>query len=239
MEIKNVLFSLGLSKHEQTTYLHLVRCGAGTVAAIAAKTKLPRSTVYQVLPELQRRGLVATIQKGARTLYLAESPEKLESLFRQTEIAFYQFLPELKAAHESQEKRPMAKFLEGKQGIQSIFDDLVKTLTYGDVFYRYSSAKGSRDEYLPRGYRELRDAKKLERFVITNRTQSERKKQRMERAMKIVPDTYGLFDQDITQVIYGSKVAFIDYGSETAVLIENRALAAFQTRLFRVLYDLL
>ncbi len=239
MDRKNLLKHLGLSENETMVYLKLVESGPATVAAIAAKTSLHRPIVYKTLPTLQSRGLVTLATKGARTFFVAEPPEKLETLLRETEAAFYQLIPELKATYESQDKRPLVKFLEGKSGITFVFDDVVKTLKQGGVFYRYSSSNESRDAYLPKHYREVRDSKKLERFVITNAVQAGTKKTRMERAMKIVPEKYGLFDQNITQIIYGNKVAFIDYTSETALLVENPSLAEFQRRLFQVLYDLL
>ncbi len=239
MDLKKPLKQLGLSDAESVIYLALVEHGPSTVAAIATKARLQRPVVYKVLPLLQSRGLVTATKKGARTLFVAESPDKLEGLLHETETALFQLIPELKAKFESSDIRPAVKVLEGKQGITFIFDDIVKTLKYGAIFYRYSSARVSRDEYLPKNYRTLRDAKKLERFVITNRTQASLKKPRMERGMKIVPDKYGLFDQDITQVVYGDKVAMIDYASQTALLIENAAHAEFQRRLFTTLYDLL
>lgn len=239
MDIKTLLGRLGFTDNEGTIYFELVETGPTTVAALAHKTGLHRPTVYKTLPLLQARGLVTPAKKGARTLFVAEPPEKLEVLLHETETAFSRILPELQAAYTSKEKRPVVKVLEGKQGITFVFDDLVKTLKRGDVFYRYSSVRASRDAYLPKNYREIRDAKKLERFVITNTTRAKEKKPRMERAIKIVPERYGLFDQDVTQVIYGDKVAFVDYNSQTALLVENPALAEFQRKLFQMLYDLL
>lgn len=239
MDIQSLLKQLGFTEAEAAIYVGLIETGPATVAEIAKKSGLHRPNVYKTLPLLQERGLVTSAKKGARTLYVAEPPEKLEVLLRETENAFHTLIPELKATYESYEKRPIMKFLEGKKGITFVFDDLVKTLKRGDIFYRYSSARGSKDEYLPTNYRSIRDSKQLERFVITNSIQAGTKKQRMERAMKIVPKKYGLFDQDITQLIYGDKVAFIDYTSQTVLLVENPSLAEFQRSLFKMLFDLL
>lgn len=237
MDPKPLLQRLGLSEHESRLYVGLIESGPSTIAAIAKKTGLHRPTVYSVVDDLIERGLVTPGQRGARTFFTAEPPEKLQYLLEDAQRDLYQLIPELKALVETKNKRPVSKLLEGKQGIAFVFDDLVKTLKHGDVFYRYSSARQSRDAYLPKNYREIRDQKKLERFVITNPTQAAGKGPRMERAVKVVPEKYGLFDQDVTQVIYGNKVAFIDYNSETALLVENPALAAFQKNLFKMLYD--
>jgi len=239
MEVKLLLIQLGFTENEAKIYLGLVETGPITVAEIAKKTGLHRPAVYKTLPALQTRGLVTLTKKGARAFYVAEPPEKLETLLNETQIAFYNLIPELKAVYESQEKRPIVKFVEGKDGIAFVFDDLVKTLKHGEVFYRYSPACEAHNEFLPKNYREIRDAKKLERFVITNPAQAAKKKPRMERSIKVFPEKYGPFDQDITQVIYGDKVAFIDLKSQTALLVENPAMAEFQKRLFKMLYDFL
>jgi hypothetical protein len=51
-----------------------------------------------------------------------------------------------------------------------------------------------------------------------------------------MPEDIGPFDYNITQIIYGNRVAFIDYNSETAMIIESKSIADFQTRIFKSLY---
>ena len=64
-----------------------------------------------------------------------------------------------------------------------------------------------------------------------------KKKPRLERAIKVVPPKYGLFDFGITQLIYGDKIAFIDYNTDTATIIENPVIARFQATLFKIMFD--
>ena len=152
---------------------------------------------------------------------------------------FESALPELEKMHQSAGHRPIVKFLQGKNGLRFVFEDLVTTLKKGDIFYRYSSAKDSikNEKYLPANYRQMRDQKQLERFVITNESVAKKKKLRLERATKLVPQQYGLFDYDITQLIYGDKAAFVDYNTETAIIIEDTQIAEFQKKIFKLLYD--
>jgi hypothetical protein len=114
----------------------------------------------------------------------------------------------------------------------------VASLKHGEVFYRYSTASDLRraNSYLPHDYRMRRDAKQLERYLITSETQARDKQSRLERAIKTVPAKYDLFDQNVTQIIYGNKVALIDYNTETALVIENSKIAEFQRKLFMLLY---
>lgn len=234
-----ILKKIGLSEKESAIYLTLLEFGPSTISTIAKKTGIHRPLIYKELPDLQAHGIVRTMPKGKQTLYVAEGPEKLESLFEQLKVQFGELLPQLKSIHQSANKRPIVKYMEGKDGITSIFDDLVTSLKHGDIFYRYSSAKNVQEanNYLSTNYREKRDTKQLERFIITSEAQSKDKKPRLERDIRIVPKEFDLFDYDVTQIIYGDKVAFIDYNTETTLVIENPIIAEFQRKIFKLVYN--
>ena len=53
----------------------------------------------------------------------------------------------------------------------------------------------------------------------------------------MIPHGTDLFAYDITQLIYWPKIAFVDYNTETSVIIENPIIAKFQERLFKLLYQ--
>lgn len=237
MQITELLRRVGLGKNEADMYLALLETGPATISDISKRTGLHRPIVYKHLPVLQEQGLVTVSRKGERNLFVAEPPDRLERLLDDVRGQLQIVLPGLTESFHARGKRPTVKTLEGKKGIKFVFEDLVRTLRRGDTFYRYSSASKSREEYLPSTYRAARDAKQLERFVITSQARASEKGPRMERAIKVFPKEYGLFDFDVTQVVYGNKVAFIDYGTETATIIENPVFAAYQTALFRALYD--
>lgn len=239
MENKDILTKIGLSAEESTIYTTLLEEGPGTVSAISKHTGLHRPKIYKTLPHLLSRGLISIIPKGKQKQYGAESPQKLKLLAEDFSRAFDERLPELEALFAKKEKRPVVKFLSGRKGIIFVYEDLLATLKRGEIFYRYSSAKDSRkqDWYVPKNYRERRDQKKIERFVITNEKTSGRKKPRLERYIKVIPKQYDLWEYDITQLIYGNKVAFVDYNTETAVIIENPVIAEFQKKIFKLLFS--
>jgi sugar-specific transcriptional regulator TrmB len=163
----------------------------------------------------------------------------LETLFDDLKIDFYEALPDLEDSYSSSEKKPKIRFLEGKDGTKRIFDDVVRSLKRGDVFYRYSSNKDGnekKDKYVPRIYRKMRDEKKLQREVITNSQTAAHKKASLDRFAKIMPGDFGPFEHNITEIIYGDKIAFIDYNSETAMIIESKRIAEFQKQIFQTFY---
>jgi len=82
----------------------------------------------------------------------------------------------------------------------------------------------------------MRDQKKLERQVITNSQTAKGKINKIDRFIKVMPPDLGPFEHNVTEIIYADKVAFIDYNSETATIIESKKIADFQKHIFKTLY---
>ncbi len=239
MSTEKLFEKIGLALGESAVYLALLELGPSSVSDISLRAKMHRPAVYRTLLLLKERGLVSVVARGKRKLYAPASPEKLRDTLAETESSLNETLPELLAAFGSRKNRPSLTYLEGRKGIIAVFRDIVTTLKKGDVFYRYSSSKQPRkaDYYIPHNYVKLRDEKQLERFVITNDRSRDRKKPKLEKAVRIVPKDYDLFEYDITQLIYADKIAFVDYNTETAIIIENKIIAEFQKKIFKLLFQ--
>ena len=209
------------------------------MSALSRATGLHRPLIYRALPGLKEKGLVTTSPHGKQTRYAAESPERLKLLVTNLHTSLDALLPDLFSTFVTKGKRPIIRFLEGKKGITAVFEDLLQTLQRGDVFYRYSSGRDMKknESYLPKDYRLVRDKKQLERFVITNEKTSQQMQKQLERSMKVLPASSGTFEYDVTQIFYGPKVAFIDYESESALIIESSVMAKFQIHLFKILFE--
>lgn len=239
MDKQQILEKIGLSKHESTIYLALLELGPSYITQISEKTSIHRPLVYKALPSLLEKKLVTKTRRAKRTIYMAEPPNRLETMFDDLRIDFFEALPELEDQYSIKDQKPRVRFLQGRDGTKRVFDDIVRSLKKGDIFYRYSSntdGQEKKDKYLPRNYRKMRDEKKLERQVITNSQTAKQKIAKLERFVKIMPDDFGPFEHNVTEVIYGDKVAFIDYGSETAMIIESKKIAEFQKHIFRMFY---
>ncbi len=234
-----VLEKIGLNKKEGAIYIALLHLGPANISEIARKTGIQRPLIYKELPGLLQKMLIVKVPKGQREYYSAEPPEKLEALFENLKVEFSKAIPELRDLSRFARNKPTIKFLEGRNGIMSVFLDIVTSLKRGDTFCRYSSAKEMArvETYLPKNYRELRDNKQLERLVITTEEIAKGKKPRLERHMRMIPKESGLFDFNIIQIIYGSKVALLDFNSETAIVIDNPIMAEFQKQIFKLLFN--
>lgn len=239
MEEEKILNKIGLNEKETSIYSALLRLGPSSVSTIFRETGLHRPIIYKFIPSLLSKGLISVFPKKKRDFYIAEDPHKLKRMIDELTEEFNVALPALEETYRAKGNKPSVRYFDGKEQVKFIYEDLVRTLNRGEVFYRYSSTKDGKKDvtHIPKNYKKLRDEKKLERYVITSEEGAKYKKPKLERSTKIIPKNYGLFDYDVTQIIYGNKVAMIDDNTETAFIIENSTIAEFQKKLFKIIYD--
>lgn len=242
MDYTSFLRKTGLSESESRVYLDLLEHGSSGIAEIARRTGYHRQMIYRVLPVLTESGLVSSGPVGKRRAYTAESPSHLKSMVDRLANDFESILPSLEELHTSHTDRPVLKFLTGAKGISFIHDDVVRTLKKGDIYYRYSSRKVSTTDsiqYFSESSRLMREKKQLERMLITSESLSRTKEPRLEREVVTIPKGFDLFEDNISKVIYGSKVGVIDYNTETAFIIESAIFANFERKIFELLFRFL
>lgn len=234
----SLLKKLGLSEKESAIYLDLLEHGESSITDVVDRTRIHRPDAYKFLPLLTERGFVSETLRGKRRFFSAESPEAIRSLLENLENDVDKLLPDLVGMHARAERRPSVKFMEGRKAVTYVFADIVSTLKTGDTFYRVSSERDvdRANSYLPPDYRARRDKKELERYVIMSAGQSEKKAPRMEREIVTIPPELDEFSDDVSMIVYGNKVAFIDYNTEASIIIENAFIAGFLGKLFRLLY---
>lgn len=240
MDITHFLTSLGLSKLESKLYLCLLQAHRASIAALAKQTGIHRPTIYRIIPKLIDDGLVSEVKVGKRSLYIAESPARLQLLLNSLKSQFDEHLPELGRMYEGSQHRPVVKYYEGKKAIQNIYEEMIRRSKKGDSIYRYESPRDflTVGKYYPRLYfqRATGSNGEIEKHVITNEITFTKRRERLMRHTKVIPTEYDSFDYNITQLIYKDTVAFIDFDTETATVIQNKRFADFQLKLFKMLF---
>jgi hypothetical protein len=193
--------------------------------------------VYQSITLLQEKGLAELTLQGKQKYYAAARPSQLHNLVTELSETVTALLPDLENMMLRKSDRPLVRILEGKKGVGQVFTDIITNCTKGETFYRYTSELDLNrvNSYLPKDYREKRDAKKLERLVISNRISGSSKKSRLERHIKYMP-AGSQFNQNAIHLIYANKLAIIDLNTETSIIIENETIARFQKIIFLNLY---
>lgn len=236
MELKAILTTFGLSKTEAGVYMDLVQYGTQTISEISRTSKLHRPAIYRSLPHLKEKGLISERRIGKLIHYAAEPPERLRNVIDNLHKDLDTVIPTLKQMNTR--KTPVVRRLDGKAGVHAVYEDILSTLKKGAEFYRYSSESSEHilTVGLPKDYEKRRDAMKLERLVITNPDYVASREPTLEESLRVVPKEFLPFDYGVSQIIYGNKIAFIDYTQPIATIIENEVLAQFQKDIFKMLF---
>jgi sugar-specific transcriptional regulator TrmB len=236
MEISTLLTTIGLTKTEAAVYMDLLEYGTQTISSIARTSKMHRPAIYASIPTLKEKGLISERRVGKLIHYAAEPPERLRSLLVPVHEELDALIPQLSKLQNN--KTPTVRRLDGKVGVHAVYEDILRTLKKGDVFYRYSSEnkKDLQRIGLPKDYETKRNEMQLERLVISNPEYIASREPALEESLKVVPKQFLPFDYHVSQIIYGDKIAFIDYSQPIATIIENPVLAKFQKDIFKMLF---
>lgn len=238
--VETYLSQLGIPAHAAKVYLALLDLGTASASDLVRKTKLHRPIVYQALEQLCKQSLVTFSPKKRGKVYAAESPEQLQQQLDKLTKEFNRLLPSLKQRYAGNNKQPQIKYFAGEDVVTAVYDDVLATCKKGDMFYRYESPRDYKkfDEWLPPEYFErICHRKEVDKWVITNAKTKRIKKRVLERIERAVPADFDPFEYDITQIIYNTKVAFIDFETKTAWIIDSPRFANFQRQLFKLLFQ--
>ncbi len=238
MTEKEIFTRLGFRKHASQIYEVLRESPKPMlVTYIAGSLGLSRAEIYRNLEKFLHEKFVKKVQLGKRTYYQAESPHRIEESFMR--VAREVSSVTLKQVRKREKEIPEhIKYFKGFSGIRAVFDDSIQHTARGGTLYRYTSEQdlAKVNQYLSPDYRVKRDTKKIERLVISNPVSGKQKKSRLERFIKYIHPDAAMFDQNVIQLVYGSRLAFINLTTEEAYVIEDKALADFQTVIFKQLY---
>jgi sugar-specific transcriptional regulator TrmB len=130
------LIDFGLSEKEARVYLALLELGPVTAQDVASHSGVNRTTIYLAIESLKKHGLVSGYEKDGRSMFTAESPKRLADLIgEEVRIAEEKqrlvstFIPELLAMHRMERGKPVVRYFEGEEGIQSLRATLAETRT--------------------------------------------------------------------------------------------------------------
>jgi len=134
-DLKECLAEYGLSDKESLVYLSMLELGPASVQDIAKKSGVNRATTYVMIESLKRRGLMSTFDQGKKTMFVAESPERLKRLIekdvrliQEKEERLKEALPSFLALYNSaSEDKPNVRFFEGDEGLRTVREIYLQT----------------------------------------------------------------------------------------------------------------
>ncbi len=132
------------------------------------------------------------------------------------------------------------KTLRGKEGLKLVLIDVLNTLHKNEVFYRYSARDPKIDvkDYMTANYRTLRNKKKIQQFVITHEAlRNNPYQKRVDCDSRVLPSDESFLGSNTSLLIYGTKVVYVDFNIEEALMINNKDFATFHKKIFKELYN--
>lgn len=125
MDTVEILKKTGLSEKQAVVYQATLELGTASVEAIAKKAGTKRPTTYLVLDDLAKSGLVTLVPRAHKSLYSAESPERLiGDAERRTEL-LKRALPEMLAFYNTKKDKPAVQLYEGKDAVYEIYERIL------------------------------------------------------------------------------------------------------------------
>lgn len=128
------LESMGLSENESRVYFSMLSLGPATILNISRASEVKRTTVYNVLESLGRKGLTRTDSKGFKKLYVAEHPKNLEVMLERQKEELETFSPELEAIFNLKADGSFIKFYEGPVAVKNLYLNMLGELEHNDEF---------------------------------------------------------------------------------------------------------
>lgn len=132
---EKILTDAGLSKEQAKIYLFLLENGLAPAKIIASKTSIGRALTYKVLEQLIGLGLAEKREDiGKVAFFFPAHPKRLKEILaarrERTEEAF-QALDRsyglLASSFNLLSGKPNIQFLEGTEGLQKVYDDILET----------------------------------------------------------------------------------------------------------------
>lgn len=240
------LTKLGLPAKEASIYMALLELGAAcAVSTIAKKAAVNRTTAYDVLDNLEQKGLIISkISKKNRyyealppvklAAYLKEQSEKFGRLAKETES----LLPELNTHYHAQGGRPRVYFYEGEEGLIRVYEE---TLSSSEEILAYASDQANQEAvpwYFPNYYKR-RAAKKIPIRALFPDTPKDRERHALDdeelRKSRLVPKEKLDFTPEIN--FFDNKIMIADWKEKLGIIIESEEIVKVFKQTFELAWE--
>lgn len=124
--IHQALTELGFTKKAAVTYVALLQLQLANAHRIAKAANVERTTVYDILEDLVRRGLATKSVQGKRQTYLAEPVERLVELVERQRTTVAEILPQLSALTGKAGRTPIVRFYDTIDGARQAVMDTIR-----------------------------------------------------------------------------------------------------------------
>jgi len=237
----------GFSEKEALVYTHLIRLGAQPASIIAERANINRTTTYDIIETLTKRGLISSIKKDGITYFKALDPKELLNYLEREKVEHVkkiekqqkeieELLPALISLENPESTKPKVSFYEGEKGMSQAYED---TLTSKEEILAYANVEDMHKglpNFFPDYYKRRAIEKKIHIRCIApdNKTSIERHKhdKKENREMVLIPSKNYDFSPEIN--IYEDKVLIASWREKMAIIIKSKEIADFHKQMYKL-----
>lgn len=243
--IIELLKKSGFSEKEAKVYMQLIHLGPQAASVIAENSNINRTTTYDIIESLTKKGLLSSLKKDGITYFKALDPRELlnyldgekaeytKQIDKQKK-AIEEILPALISLENPQSTKPKVTFYEGEKGLRQAYED---TLTSSETILAYANVEDMHKglpNFFPDYYRRRGVINKIHIKCIApdNTTSKERQKhdKKENREMVLIPGKKYEFSPEIN--IYDNKVLYASWREKMAIIITSQEIAEFHKKMY-------
>jgi sugar-specific transcriptional regulator TrmB len=236
-KVKKLLLELDFSEKEVEIFIVLLENGSVKASDISKITDLNRTTVYDLLEVLMKRGLISKYKKQSATYFNVHDPKLLISYLEReknekaTQIEKQKkkveaMMPEIVGLMNfSKKERPQVRFFEGEKGMREAYEDTLSSketiLAYANVETMHEALPNFFPEYYKR-----RARKKIYIKAILPKNELSKQRaladQQEMRETRFLPEDKMTFSPEIN--LYNNKMLIASWKERMAIIIESKEL---------------
>ncbi|MEI8270019.1 MAG: helix-turn-helix domain-containing protein [bacterium] len=236
------LIQIGLEGKEARVYMASLSLGPSTILRLSKISEVKRTTIYELIDSLEKKGLMKKEIHGFKTLYSAEHPERLENSLETKKILLAKMLPELEGMYHLKGTESSLKYYSGLPAIKNIYNDLLKELKPHDFYYAISNVlewQELDEDFFLKNHIEKRSKMGIETKLLFTDSDLAQNRKRTERnfneEVKILPEN-SKFHVDLVITPY-KLVMFQLYDPKVAIVIENKSIIELQREMFKLIWS--
>ncbi len=250
MKFIELFKNIGFSDKEARVYLQLIHLGPQSASVLSRNTQINRTTIYDILEGLKKRGIVQSLKKNKYTIFKALSSKELVHFLerekdeairkiKKQQNAVEELLPELLSLENPESTRPKVTFYEGENNMREAYEDTLSStdtiLAYANVEEMHKGLPAFFPEYYKR--RAIDNKIHIKAIMPGNEMSIDRaskdKKENRESVL-ISKDEYE-FSPEIN--IYNNKVLITSWREKMAILIESKEIADFHRKMYKLCWE--